>query len=37
MGKFVLTLGDEARSRSFDIMLQPLEERLLPKTGWNGI
>src|SRR5262249_12101541 len=37
MGKIVLTLGDESRSRSFDITLQPFEERLPPKTRRDGI
>jgi len=37
MGKVVLTLGDESRSRSFDIALQPFEERLPPKTRRDRI
>jgi len=37
VGKFVLTLGDESRSRSFDITLQPFEERVPPKTRRDGI
>src|SRR5260370_39859563 len=37
MGNLVLSLGGEPGGRSFDLPLQPLEERLLPKPRRDGI